>query len=87
VSRPVPKKIIITISLLVAGFAVLFGVTHVGPDFQDGLVMLPVLAAVTLGGLIAGVLVRRTGSLLLPIAVHAAFDVPLYYAFACRLPA
>jgi len=66
--------------------AILFGVTHVGPDFRDGLVMLPVLAAVTLGGLIPGVIVRRTGSLLLPIAIHAALDVPLYYAFACRLP-
>ena len=66
--------------------AVLFGVAHVGPDFRDGLVMLPVLAAVTLGGLIAGVLVRRTGSLLPVIAIHAALDVPLYYAFACRLP-
>jgi hypothetical protein len=32
------------------------------------------------------VIVRRTGSLLLPISIHAALDVPLYYAFACRLP-
>jgi membrane protease YdiL (CAAX protease family) len=67
--------------------AVLFGVTHIGPDFQNGFVMLPVLGAVTVGGLVAGVIVRRTGSLALPIAVHAALDVPLYYAFACRLPA
>jgi membrane protease YdiL (CAAX protease family) len=66
--------------------AALFGVTHVGPDFRNGLVMLPVLGAVTVGGLLAGVVVRRTGSLLLPIAIHAALDVPLYYAFACRLP-
>jgi len=27
-------------------------------------------------GLVAGLIVRRTGSLLLPIAVHAAFDLP-----------
>ena len=67
--------------------AVLFGVTHIGPDFQNGFVMLPVLGAVTVGGLVAGVIVRRTSSLMLPIAVHAALDVPLYYAFACRLPA
>jgi membrane protease YdiL (CAAX protease family) len=66
--------------------ATLFGVAHVGPDFVSPLAALPVLLAVTAGGLIAGVIVRRTGSLLLPFAVHAALDVPLYYAFACRLP-
>jgi membrane protease YdiL (CAAX protease family) len=66
--------------------ALLFGLTHAGPDFVDPIAALPVLAAVTLGGLIAGWIVLRTGSLLLPIAVHVALDVPLYYAFACRLP-
>lgn len=66
--------------------ALLFGLTHAGPDFVDPIAALPVLAAVTLGGLIAGWIVVRTGSLLLPIAVHVALDVPLYYAFACRLP-
>ena len=66
--------------------AALFGVVHAGPDFLDPLVALPVLAAVTAGGLIAGVIVQRTGSLLLPVAIHLALDVPLYYAFACRLP-
>jgi membrane protease YdiL (CAAX protease family) len=65
--------------------AVLFGLAHAGGDFLDPLVMLPVLLAMTAGGLVAGLIVRRTGSLLLPLAVHAAFDVPLYYAFACRL--
>ena len=66
--------------------ALLFGLTHAGPDFVDPVAALPVLAAVTLGGLIAGWIVLRTGSLLLPIAIHVALDVPLYYAFACRLP-
>ena len=37
------------------------------------------------GGLIAGLIVRRTGSLWLPIVVHICFDIPLYYAAACRL--
>jgi membrane protease YdiL (CAAX protease family) len=37
------------------------------------------------GGLAAGLIVRRTGSLWLPILVHIALDVPLYYAAACRL--
>ena len=66
--------------------ALLFGVTHAGPDFVEPIAALPVLAAVTLVGLIAGWIVLRTGSLLLPMAVHVALDVPLYYAFACRLP-
>ena len=40
----------------------------------------------TAGGLIAGWLVNRTGSLAIPLAIHVALDIPLYYAFACRLP-
>jgi membrane protease YdiL (CAAX protease family) len=63
--------------------AVVFGLVHVGPDFTGN--PIPVVVAVGTGGLIAGVIVRRTGSLLLPIAVHAAFDVPLYFVQACRL--
>ncbi|MGH2407270.1 MAG: lysostaphin resistance A-like protein [Candidatus Limnocylindrales bacterium] len=63
--------------------AVVFGLVHVGPDFTGN--PIPVLVAVGTGGLIAGVIVRRTGSLLLPIAVHVAFDIPLYYVQACRL--
>jgi membrane protease YdiL (CAAX protease family) len=63
--------------------AVVFGVVHVGTDFTAD--PLPVLLAVGAGGFIAGVIARRTRSLLLPIAVHAAFDLPLYFAFACRL--
>ena len=63
--------------------AAVFGVVHVGSDFTGN--PLPVMFAVGVGGLIAGVIAQRTRSLLLPIAVHAAFDLPLYYAFACRL--
>lgn len=63
--------------------AVVFGVVHVGGDFTGN--PLPVMLAVGVGGLVAGVIAQRTRSLLLPIAVHAAFDLPLYYAFACRL--
>ena len=63
--------------------AVVFGVVHVGDDFTGN--PLPVMLAVGVGGLIAGVFAQRTRSLLLPIAVHAAFDLPLYYAFACRV--
>jgi len=63
--------------------AAVFGVVHVGADFTANPV--PVMFAVGAGGFIAGVIARRTNSLLLPIAVHAAFDLPLYYAFACRV--
>ncbi len=63
--------------------ACVFGVVHVGGDFTGN--PLPVMLAVGVGGLIAGVIAQRTRSLLLPIAVHAAFDLPLYYAFACRV--
>ncbi len=63
--------------------ATVFGVVHVGADFTGN--PLPVMLAVGVGGFIAGVIAQRTRSLLLPIAVHAAFDLPLYYAFACRV--
>ena len=63
--------------------AVVFGVVHVGSDFAGN--PLPVMLAVGAGGFVAGVIALRTRSLLLPIAVHAAFDLPLYYAFACRV--
>jgi uncharacterized protein len=65
------------------GQAVVFGLAHLGPDFVGSPV--PVLAAMVAGGLAAGWLVRRTGSLALPLALHIAVDIPLYYAFACRL--
>lgn len=62
--------------------AVVFGVVHVGGDFTGN--PLPVMLTVGVGGLVAGLIAQRTRSLLLPIAVHVAFDLPLYYAFACR---
>lgn len=65
------------------GQAVIFGLAHLGPDFVGS--PLPVLGAMVAGALVAGWLVRRTGSLAIPLAVHIALDIPLYYAFACRL--
>jgi len=65
------------------GQAVIFGVAHTGSDFVAS--PLPVVFAIMVAGLIAGLIARRTGSLWLPIVVHIAFDVPLYYAAACRL--
>jgi membrane protease YdiL (CAAX protease family) len=69
--------------LALVGQAVVFGAAHTGSDFVGP--ALPVLVTVATGGLIAGLIVRRTGSLLLPIIVHICFDVPLYYAAVCRL--
>ena len=65
------------------GQALVFGFAHTGPDFVGP--TLPVVLAIVAAGLLAGLIVRRTGSLWLVIAVHIAFDVPLYYAAACRL--
>jgi membrane protease YdiL (CAAX protease family) len=35
------------------------------------------------GGLLAGVIAVHTRSLLIPIAVHVGFDLPLYLGLAC----
>jgi membrane protease YdiL (CAAX protease family) len=69
--------------LAVVGQAIVFGLAHTGADYVAS--PLPVVLAVTAGGLLAAVVVRRTGSLWLAIAVHAAVDIPVYYAAACRL--
>ena len=62
--------------------ALAFGLAHgVGTDFAGS--PLPVMAATTAAGLAFGALSLRTGSLLLPIALHAALDIPIYYANAC----
>ena len=66
------------------GQAIVFGLAHTGTDFVAS--PLPVVLVIVAGGLVAGLIVRRTGSLWLPILVHIALDVPLYYAAACRLP-
>jgi len=71
-------------AVALVGQAVVFGAAHTGSDFVAS--PLPVVLAVVAGGWLAGIIVRRTGSLWLPIAVHIALDVPLYYAAACRLP-
>ncbi len=64
------------------GQAVVFGLAHSGTDvigFQ-----LPLMLAMGLGGLLAGLVTIRTRSLLIPIAVHIGLDIPIYFAFACR---
>lgn len=62
--------------------AAVFGLAHgVGTDFTQS--PLPVIAATAFGGLAFGVIALRTGSLIVPIALHAALDIPIYYANAC----
>ena len=62
--------------------AAAFGLAHgVGTDFAGS--PLPVMAATAAGGLAFGAIALRTGSLLLPVALHAALDIPIYYANAC----
>ena len=65
----------------VVGQAVVFGLAHSGSDVLGNGV--PLMIALGIGGLIAGVVAVRTRSLLLPIAVHIGLDIPIYYAFAC----
>ena len=38
-----------------------------------------------LAGFVAGVIARRTSSLALLIAIHAAADIPIYFYWACRV--
>jgi membrane protease YdiL (CAAX protease family) len=63
------------------GQAVVFGLAHSGTDvigFQ-----VPLMLAMGLGGLLAGLVTIRTRSLLIPMAVHIGLDFPIYFAFAC----
>jgi membrane protease YdiL (CAAX protease family) len=66
-----------------AGQAVVFGFAHLGGDVTGPA---PVLwLAMAASGAVAGIVAVRSRSLLLPFTVHAALDVPLFYAYACRL--
>ena len=63
--------------------AAAFGLAHLGSDFIAS--PIPVVGAMFVMGALAGLIVKRTGSLLVPIVIHATLDVPLYYSLACRL--
>lgn len=63
------------------GQAVVFGLAHSGPDVIGS--PIPLMLALGLGGLLAGLITIRTRSLLVAIAVHIGLDLPLYYALAC----
>lgn len=63
--------------------AAIFALAHSGPDFVGS--PLPVMASMFAGALLAGAIAARTRSLLVPIALHAAFDLPIFFYWACRL--
>jgi membrane protease YdiL (CAAX protease family) len=64
--------------------AVVFGVSHAGAHFMGS--PIPVVLTVGFGGYVAGLLTLKTRSLMMPIAVHTAIDLPVYAFFACRNP-
>lgn len=62
--------------------ALVFGLAHgAGTDFTGS--PLPVMAATAAAGLVLGALTLRTRSLLLPIAIHVALDIPVFYGKVC----
>lgn len=64
--------------------AVVFGFAHAGASFMGS--PLPVVVSVGLAGYVAGLLTIKTRSLMMPIAIHVAVDLPIYAFFACRNP-
>ena len=62
--------------------ALVFGLAHgAGADYTGS--PLPVMAATAAAGLVLGALALRTRSLLLPIAIHVALDIPVFYGKVC----
>ena len=65
--------------------AVVFGLAHTGEDFVGIQGAIPVMLAMIAVGYVGGVVARRTGSLTLLLAIHAAADIPIYFYWACRV--
>jgi membrane protease YdiL (CAAX protease family) len=65
----------------IVGQAVVFGLAHSGPDVVGSPILLSI--GLGIGGLVAGIITIRTRSILLPLAIHVGFDIPLYYGLAC----
>ena len=62
--------------------ALVFGLAHgVGTDFVGN--PLPVMAATAASGLVFGAIALRTNSLVLPIALHVALDIPVFFGKVC----
>lgn len=79
----------LTPSLGVAGAnlaqAVVFGLAHAVADFVSLEAAIPTLIAMVAVGYLGGIVARRTGSLTLLLAIHAAADISIYYYLACRV--
>lgn len=69
----------------VLGQAVVFGFAHLGADVTGAAPLL--WLGMVASGVVAGLVAVRTDSLLLPFSAHLALDVPLFYAYACRVAA
>jgi membrane protease YdiL (CAAX protease family) len=70
------------VATAIAAQAIVFGLAHgASQDFVGS--PLPVVALMIAGGAVAGWIVVRTGSLAIPLALHVAVDIPLYYGNAC----
>jgi membrane protease YdiL (CAAX protease family) len=65
--------------------AIVFGLAHTGQDFVSLEGAVPTLLAMIAVGFVGGVVARRTGSLTLLLAIHAAADIPIYFYWACRV--
>lgn len=62
--------------------AIVFGLAHgVGTDFIGS--PLPVMAATAAAGLVLGGLALRSRSLFVPVAMHVALDIPVFYGKVC----
>lgn len=69
-------------AIAIGAQALIFGIAHAGPEVTA---LLPIhVALMTLVGLLGGLVVRRTGSLAIPIGIHVGADIALYYGLACR---
>ena len=68
-------------TLALVGQAAAFGLAHAGSDFSGP--QAPVVLALAAGGVLAGLIARRTGSLAIPLAIHAAADVPMILYAVC----
>lgn len=65
--------------------AIVFGLAHTGAESVGLEAAIPTMIAMVAVGYIAGIVARRTGSLTLLLAIHAAADIPLYFYWACRV--
>lgn len=65
--------------------AIVFGLAHTGDDFTGLAAVIPTMLAMVAVGFVGGVIARRTGSLTLLLAIHAAADIPIYFYWACRV--